>query len=182
MGLAGDDPPMAPEAEEAMSAMGPPSADEVFDDAALRRMSEGLARIFSTDCEQTAPVAMQGPYGPHLVPGLPRKVLEETADQQVVQDEEGNIVRLYKGDALRSMPQWLRYPMHDRGDWHSIVKPRLDARTPGRCPQGSALEQYARSVAERDYPLGVWCGSFYGWPRSLLGVEHSASCSTTIRP
>jgi uroporphyrinogen decarboxylase len=154
-----------------MSAMGPNSDDGVFDDAALRRMSEGLAQVFHTDCEQTAPVAMQGAYGPHLVPGLPRKVIEETAEQQVVQDEEGNVVRLYKGDATRSMPQWLRYPMQGRSDWEMIIRPRLSASAPGRAPQGPALEEYARSVADRDYALGVWCGSFYGWPRSLLGVQ-----------
>ena len=125
------------EAGEAMSAMGPSADDEVFDDAALRRMSEGLAQVFHTDCEQTAPVAMQGAYGPHLVPGLPRKVLEETAEQQVVQDEEGNVVRLYKGDATRSMPQWLRYPMQGRSDWETIIRPRLSAGA-GAAPQGPA--------------------------------------------
>jgi hypothetical protein len=160
------------EAPEAMSPMGSDRPDEVFDDAALHRMSEGLAEIFHTDCEQTAPVAMQGRYGPHLVPELPRTVLEETDEYQVVQDEEGNIVRLCKADALRCMPQWIRYPIQTRADWETIVKPRLNATAPGRAPQGAALDAYAASVAERDYPLGVWCGSFYGWPRSLLGVEH----------
>jgi len=61
--------------------------------------------------------------------------------------------------------------MRDRHDWETIVKPRLDAKAPGRCPQGQALQEYARSVQDRDDALGVWCGSFYGWPRSLMGVE-----------
>ena len=53
------------------------------------------------------------------------------------------------------------------GDDHQAPPHR---RRAGRAPQGPALDQYARSVADRDYALGVWCGSFYGWPRSLLGV------------
>ena len=61
--------------------------------------------------------------------------------------------------------------MADRTDWETIVKPRLDPRTEGRAPRGAALDEYARSVAERDYALGVWAGSFYGWSRSFMGVE-----------
>jgi uroporphyrinogen decarboxylase len=114
---------------------------------------------------------MQGPYGPHLVPPLERKLLSETADHVVIRDEEGNVVRLMRDDPLRSMPEWIEYPMKDREDWDSIVRPRLDAKVPGRCPGGVELEKLVRDAAGRDYPLGLWCGSFYGWPRSLMGVE-----------
>ena len=143
----------------------------------LRWRAEGLpadanlAEHFQTDREGCAPVAMQGRYGPHLIPPLERKVLADTPECQVVRDEEGNTVKLFKDDPTRCMPQWIEYPMKDRGDWESIIRPRLDAKVPGRCPQGRALDEYARSVKDRDYPLGVWCGSFYGWPRSLMGVE-----------
>lgn len=130
-----------------------------------------LVEYFRTDREGGAPVAMQGPYGPHLLPPLERKVLAETPEHQVIRDEEGNTVRLFKDDPTRCMPQWIEYPMEDRRDWETIIRPRLDAKVPGRCPQGQALGDYAQSVRDRDYPLGVWCGSFYGWPRSLMGVE-----------
>lgn len=130
-----------------------------------------LASYFGTDSEGGAPVRMQGPYGPHLWPPLERAVLSETADTVTVRDEEGNTVRLLKSDPQASMPEWIEYPMKDRRDWETIVKPRLDAHAPGRCPQGGDLAAYAASVRERDYPLGLWAGSFYGWPRSLLGVE-----------
>jgi len=130
-----------------------------------------LARYFGTDADVGAPVQMQGRYGPHLLPPLERQVLEETTDCMVVRDEEGNTVRLFKDDPLQSMPGWIAYPMKDRADWQTIVKPRLDAQAPGRCPRDNELEAYADSVRVRDYPLGLWAGSFYGWPRSLLGVE-----------
>jgi hypothetical protein len=130
-----------------------------------------LGQYFGTDAEGGAPVAMQGPYGPHLLPPLERQVLAETNEHIVVRDEEGNTVRLFKNDPNQSMPEWLAYPMKDRPDWEAIIKPRLSAHVPGRCPQGEALTSYADSVRHRDYPLGLWAGSFYGWPRSLLGVE-----------
>jgi uroporphyrinogen decarboxylase len=130
-----------------------------------------LAAHFGTDVEHCAPVFMQGPYGPHLLPPLERTVLEETDEYRIVRDEEGNTVRLFIDDPLRSMPEWIEYPVKDRADWERIAKPRLNASAPGRCPQGEDLDRYAESVRVRDYPLGLWTGSFYGWPRSLMGVE-----------
>lgn len=130
-----------------------------------------LARHFQTDIEGGFPLAMQGRYGPHLWPPLERKVLSETAEHVVVQDEEGNVVRLFKDDPSQSMPKWIEYPMRNREDWETIIKPRLDATIPGRHPQGPALDQLVDQYLKRDYPLGLWAGSFYGWPRSFLGVE-----------
>jgi len=69
------------------------------------------------------------------------------------------------------MPEWIEYPMKNRDDWERIIKPRLDPKISGRCPQGAGLQHYAEQVRHRDYPLGPWCGSFYGHPRSYLGVE-----------
>jgi uroporphyrinogen decarboxylase len=130
-----------------------------------------LVEYFGTDRMDGAPVQMQGPYGPHLLPPLERAVLEEGNGYRVVRDEEGNTVKLFTDDPLRSMPKWIAYPMQDRRDWESVIKPRLDPAIPGRCPVGEALTAYAASVTDRETPLSVWCGSLYGWPRSLLGVE-----------
>ena len=132
---------------------------------------ESLAESFRTDTEECFPLALQGRYGPHLHPPLERKVLSETREHVVVSDEEGNVVRLMRDDPLQSMPEWIAYPMKDRGDWEKTIKPRLDAKVPGRCPYGAELERIVSDDACRDVPLGLWCGSFYGWPRSFMGVE-----------
>jgi hypothetical protein len=144
----------------------------------LRRwQAEGLpegadpAVTFGTDCEHCVPLAMQGPYGPHLHPPLERMVLSESDRHVVVRDAEGNTVRLLRDDPLQCMPEWIEYPVTSRDDWERIARPRLDASTPGRRPEGDAWDCYVAQVRERDYPLGLWCGSFYGWPRSLMGVE-----------
>jgi hypothetical protein len=142
-----------------------------------RWQREGLAKDtnliahFQTDYEGCAPVHMQGPYGPHLWPALERKILSEDETCQIVRDEEGNVIKLFTNDPTRSMPEWIEYPMTSRQDWEEIIKPRLDAGVTGRCPQGEAISNYAGKVRDRDYPLGFWSGSFYGWPRSLMGVE-----------
>jgi uroporphyrinogen decarboxylase len=98
-------------------------------------------------------------------------VLSETDEFQIVRDEEGNTVKLFRNDPGQSMPEWIEYPMKDRADWEQIIKPRLDPKIADRCPQGADLQRYADEVRNRDYPLGPWCGSFYGHPRSYLGVE-----------
>jgi hypothetical protein len=130
-----------------------------------------LAEFFGTDREAVVPLATQGPYGPHLHPPLDSVVLEKTDAYTVVRDEEGNTVRLFRDDARRSMPQWIEYPMKGRRDWEETIRPRLDASIPGRRPEGEEWAAYVARVRDRDYPLGMWCGSFYGWPRSLMGVE-----------
>ena len=130
-----------------------------------------FVEYFHTDQEHGVPVALQGKYGPHLWPPLERLVLSENEEFQIVRDEEGNTVKLFKNDPSQSMPEWIEYPMKNRDDWEQIIKPRLDPKIPGRCPQGADLQHYADQVRNRDYPLGPWCGSFYGHPRSYLGVE-----------
>jgi uroporphyrinogen decarboxylase len=130
-----------------------------------------LSEYFRTDAEQEMCSHAQGPYGPHLHPPLERRILSETETHVIVRDEEGNTVRLFRDDPQKSMPEWIQYPMKDRADWEHIIKPRLDARIPGRFPTGTEWEQLVRERRQRDYPLGVWCGSFYGWPRSFMGVE-----------
>jgi uroporphyrinogen decarboxylase len=143
----------------------------------LRWQKEGLpenvdwCQYFGTDDADGSPVVTQGRYGPHLWPPLERVVLSETADHIIVRDEEGNTVKLMRSDTQASMPEWLAYPMKDRHDWETIVKPRMSAKVPGRCPQGKELEEYAAQVRGHEKPLGIWTGSFYGWPRSLMGVE-----------
>ena len=62
---------------------------------------------------------------------------------------------------LRSV--WVAYPMKDRHDWETIIKPRLDPKSPGRFPMGEDLEQYARSVGDRDYPLSIQCDWAFYW-------------------
>jgi uroporphyrinogen-III decarboxylase len=81
------------------------------------------------------------------------------------------VVRLLKNDPMQCMPEWIEYPVKNRDDWEHIVKPRLDAKIPGRHPAGDELDKLVAEYKQRDYPLGMWCGSFYGWPRSFMGVE-----------
>ncbi len=111
-------------------------------------------------------------YGvPFLIPPLERQVISETEECQIIRDESGSLVKTFKNNPQQCMPEWLEYPVKNRRDWEEIIKPRLDWRSPGRTPGEAALQQFAQKAANRDYPQGLWCGSYYGWPRCLMGVE-----------
>jgi hypothetical protein len=148
-----------------------------WQETVVRWQAEGLPQdadlpaYFSTDRELGVPLQMQGPYGPHLHPPLERKVLSDNGEHIVVRDEEGNTLRLFKDDPLQCMPSWIEYPMRDRQDWETLIKPRLNAALPGRRPEGAAWRDFVTASQTREDPLGIWCGSFYGWPRSFMGVQ-----------
>jgi len=127
--------------------------------------------FFETDREPCVPFSFNSQYGPHLYPPFEVKLISESDEHIIERDAEGNTVKLFKNDRYRSMPQWLSYPMATREDWEREIKPRLDPRNSDRLPQGEEWRAYVESVKDRDYPLGIWCGSFYGWARSFMGVE-----------
>ena len=131
-----------------------------------------LAREFRTDPANEGPVRFHNEYGtPYLFSPLERTILSETEEHQVVRDECGNTVQVFKDGRGQSMPQWVEYPVTCRQDWETIVKPRFDWRSPERAPHGEELKRYAEKMASRDFPLGIWAASLYGWPRCLMGVE-----------
>ncbi|NCO42134.1 MAG: hypothetical protein COZ06_31680 [Armatimonadetes bacterium CG_4_10_14_3_um_filter_66_18] len=70
-----------------------------------------LVEHFGTDRMDGAPVHMQGPYGPHLLPPLARVVLEERDGYRIVRDEEGNGVHTIIVDSDGNndvlIPLWL---------------------------------------------------------------------------
>lgn len=134
-----------------------------------------LADYFGTDRGGGgAPLHVSSPaptYGLSLIPPLDRQVLEDTEEYRTVKDEDGNTIRVRKADPLGSMPQWLSYPVRNRGDWEQVVKPRLDASSPARLPSPEELDHWAAAMQTRDFPLSIYSGSLYGWPRCLMGVE-----------
>ncbi|MBI2939598.1 MAG: hypothetical protein HYY04_04100 [Chloroflexi bacterium] len=132
--------------------------------------SEGLPadvhvdEYFGTDRYQTAPVIVG------LYPGTDREVLKDEGETRLVRRAgEGQIIREFRHRPEMNMPQWLDYPLKTREDWEREFKPRLDPTSPGRYPLW--WDDYVRTVQDRDYPLGISCGSYYGWVRNWMGFE-----------
>ncbi len=141
-----------------------------FEDTRRRWLDEGMPRdqhydtYWGFDRQATVPLNFS------LWPPFEEKVVEQTAHWQVVEDELGARKRVWS-DRQVGMPQWLSYPVRDRDTWEQF-KQRLDPHAPVRYPE--YWEDYKRSVRDRDYPLQLSIGSYYGWIRNWVGMEHLA--------
>ena len=119
---------------------------------------------FDTDRYETAPIDVG------LLPGIRREVLKEEGHTRLVRRAgEGQIIREFIDRPDMNMPQWLDYPLKTRADWEREFKPRLDPKSPGRYPLW--WDDYVRRVQDRDYPLGISAGSYFGWVRNWMGLE-----------
>ena len=97
------------------------------------------------------------PY--ELVPPFEEMVLAEDAETAVVRDRSGVTKRIFKLHTDSKMPQWLDFPVKTRADFEEL-KRRLDPTSPGRFH--ADLDSLKERWRDRDFPLGVGPGSFYG--------------------
>jgi hypothetical protein len=109
------------------------------------------------------------PIEAYVYPPFEVKVLEDHEDMQIIQDDQGIIKRMYKDE--RGMPEFVKHPVENRGDWEMIkeerLQPNLAERLPAEWPV--LVKEYGRA----DYPLclGSFPCGFYGTPRQLMGFE-----------
>jgi len=141
-----------------------------FHDTRQRWLREGMPwdahfnTYFGFDRLETIPIHMG------LFPSLETKVVEQTAEWSVVEDEFGGITKRWT-DREIGMSQWIRYPIRDRDTWERW-KQRLNPDAPNRYPE--YWEYIKRCYTQRDFPLGINAGSYYGWIRNWVGMENLA--------
>lgn len=102
-----------------------------------------------------------------MMPSFDVVVLEDRGDSEVVIDSAG--VKLERRKDGSSIPHFLEFPVRDRASWEEMKK-RYDPTSPRRQPE--YFQDAVRTRQDRDYPLGINCGSLYGWCRNLMGVEN----------
>ncbi|MHB0879078.1 MAG: uroporphyrinogen decarboxylase family protein [Anaerolineae bacterium] len=102
-----------------------------------------------------------------MLPVFDEQVIEDRGNSEVVIDRAG--VKLERRKDGSSIPRFIEFPVKDRGDWERM-KRRYDPASPRRLPE--YFDDRVRCLRERDYPLGISCGSLYGWCRNLMGVEN----------
>ncbi len=131
--------------------------------------SEGLPRdvhidaYFGFDRYESVPINLG------LLPTFDYEVFYEDDDYKIYRRNDGCIVKEFKRRPEMSMPQWLDFPLKTRTDWERDFVPRLNPHSPARYPLW--WDDYVRKVQDRDYPLGIHAGSYYGWIRNWMGVE-----------
>ena len=142
----------------------------MFNDTRQRWLREGMPwdvhfnTYFGFDRMETLPLNLG------IFPPLETKVVEQTAEWRIVEDEFGGLTKRWT-DREIGMSQWIRYPVRDRETWERW-KQRLNPDAPNRYPE--YWDYLKRCYHQRDFPLGINAGSYYGWIRNWVGMENLA--------
>jgi uroporphyrinogen decarboxylase len=116
----------------------------------------------------------QGVFHPYDTPGavdgfyppFELKILRDEGDKVVMRDEEGVILRQQK--RMRTIPQYLRFPVENRADYEAL-RWRLNGADAGRYPDG--WDQYMQQMVATKQPICLRLNGFFNWPRKLMGLE-----------
>ncbi|NLC56080.1 MAG: hypothetical protein GX774_04510 [Armatimonadetes bacterium] len=142
----------------------------VFGDTVQRWLREGLPHDQHLNAYFGFDRLEMVPLNAGVWPAPETRVIEQTAHWRIVEDEFGAVTKHWT-DREIGMSQWLVYPVRDRATWERY-RERLNPDAPVRYPQ--YWEDYVRAQRGRTYPLGIHAGSYYGWIRNWVGMEHLA--------
>jgi hypothetical protein len=122
-----------------------------------------------------------------LWPAFEKTVLEETEQFTVSINEDGEIIKEFKGSAAESsMPEYLRHLVSSRADWEQLKKERLNPDSPGRdsfeirldgqiliesAPGADNFTEARGMLENSDLPVDLFVGSMFGWQRNWMGLQ-----------
>ncbi|AQT67405.1 Uroporphyrinogen decarboxylase (URO-D) [Anaerohalosphaera lusitana] len=105
---------------------------------------------------------------PWMVPPFEQKVVEETEDKKIIINQDGLLAEVPKNDQT-TIPHFIKSSITTPEDWKKCKNERLRRDDPARKPDIEALKKLY--PADRDFPVGIWCGSMIGKIRDLLTFE-----------
>jgi len=101
-------------------------------------------------------------------PAFESKVISETATTRILQNGDGLIAEVPR-DGHDTIPHYLRASIVTPEDWRRAKEDRFRLDDPARKVDVAALRR--KHPSDRDYPLGVHCGSMIGRIRDMLTLE-----------
>jgi hypothetical protein len=107
-------------------------------------------------------------FGVWMHPGFAEELVEETATTKVIRNRDGLLAEMPK-DGHSTIPHFTRPSIVTPDDWRRAKEERFRLDDPDRMPDIEAIKQ--RHPDNRDYPLGVDCGSMIGRIRDMLTFE-----------
>ena len=108
-------------------------------------------------------------WGNHWIsPAFEEKVLERRGDKLIIQNREGLIAEVPAGNHS-TVPHYISSPITTPDDWERVKAERFVLGDPARIIDVEAVR--GRHPEDRDYPLGIDCGSMIGRIRDLLTFE-----------
>ncbi len=103
-----------------------------------------------------------------MSPPFENRVVSETADKRVLINGDGLYAEVPK-DGHATIPHYIKPSIVTPEDWRRVKEERFNRDDPARIPDVAAILR--RHPADRDYPLGVNCGSMIGRIRDMLTFE-----------
>lgn len=101
-------------------------------------------------------------------PPFPSDVVEETEDRQVIMNGDGLMAEVPK-DGHDTIPHYIKASVVTSEDWKRVKEERFRRDDPARRVD---VERIKRDhPPDRDYPLGINCGSMIGRIRNMLTFE-----------
>jgi hypothetical protein len=102
-------------------------------------------------------------------PMFEEEVLEDRGRHEVIRDNAGRHLLVFKNRRNGFMPEFLAHPVKDRKTWEEDVKWRMDPDAPGRFDYLGELRDEAVAKAAEGYMIGQRVIGGYMYLRSLLG-------------
>jgi len=103
-----------------------------------------------------------------LSPSFANQIVEERATTTVIMNEDGVLAEVPK-DRHDSIPHFLKPSVVTPADWQRVKAERLQRDDPTRKMDIEALKFF--DPVDRDFPLGINCGSIIGKIRDMLTFE-----------
>lgn len=105
---------------------------------------------------------------PWMNPAFEQKVMEETEDKRIIINQDGLLAEVPK-DKHSTIPHFIRSSIVTPDDWKKCREKRLRRNDPQRKPDIETLKKLYPT--DRDFPVGLWCGSMIGKIRDMLTFE-----------
>ena len=103
-----------------------------------------------------------------MSPPFEEKVIERRDGMNIIINHDGLLAEV-PADGHDTIPHFLKSSIVTPDDWKRCKEERFRRDDPARIPDIEALK--TAHPADRDYPLGVWCGSMIGRIRDMLTFE-----------
>ena len=92
-------------------------------------------------------------------PVFENRVISETADKKIIMNNDGLLAEIPK-DGHDTIPHYIKASIVTPHDWKQCKAERLRLDDPVRRIDVPAIRK--AHPEDRDYPLGIWCGSMIG--------------------
>jgi hypothetical protein len=101
-------------------------------------------------------------------PAFEHRVIEEAGDKKIIMNGDGLLAEVPK-DGHDTIPHFIKSSIVTPEDWKRVKEERFDRTHPDRKLDIERIK--ADHPAEREYALGIWCGSMIGKVRDMLTFE-----------